>query len=529
METTTYDLPHSSLRPVQIEAIEAVKRVNADSKVAIVEAPTGTGKSAIGIAQSVAQEMPLVILAHSLSLLDQYGEKYGAAVLKGRQAYSCVHEEKVKKWAEAGKGVPTFAQCHYKEPANECDYAFQCPYLNARDRALTSQRMVCTPKYAALSYKVQERRGMVVVDEAHNVAEEILSFAEFRLDDRERIFYSLPALPLHGYGPNGKGDRLTLDARGQVIDWLMKAIDRLKGMKSDPFTDADKVKALKERLERVAEELDGPTEWFAFCGHEWNAKTAVLSLKPLEASKIAQRLFANKQSVMLMSATIGKPEPIANELGIEKYEYLGYPHPVPVEARPVFDLNVERMTNDNLTRSPILFKLQAEAIADWIESLDPEWRGIVLTTSYKKIEELTKHLGRRLNGRLLTTENKRVGSRIEAFLSNSQRGLVAVDTIQGWGTGLSLDGELARFVVVAGVPHSNPSDAYERARKSRPGGQTYNLWKAYNAVVQASGRVSRGERDGEGWLHNYTALADGSTTVDAALRFYPGWFKEAIR
>jgi Rad3-related DNA helicase len=189
------------------------------------------------------------------------------------------------------------------------------------------------------------------------------------------------------------------------------------------------------------------------------------------------------------------------------------------------------MTNDALFKNPSLYKIQAMKIAAWIRSLPEDWRGIILTTSFTKIRNLQDILKLQLGDRLLIPDtNWKVRSRVESFLEDKRKGVVVVDTIQGWGHGLDLRGDLARFVIVAGVPHVNPFDPYEIARKKRPNGQKYAWWLAYNAVTQAAGRVSRGERKDDGeYLENYCALADGSTTAPMAFKYYSDWFSEAIK
>jgi len=192
------------------------------------------------------------------------------------------------------------------------------------------------------------------------------------------------------------------------------------------------------------------------------------------------------------------------------------------------------MTKANRDRNPGLYRAQATAIAHFIKSnVPPSWRGLILTTSYFKIGKLTEFLSQddRIGDRIWKAPKSAQGvsKRIEAFLKDPREGVIAIDTIQGWGHGLDLRGDLGRFVIVAGVPHPNPSDPFERARMKRKGGRRYARWTAYNAVVQACGRVTRGDRgeDGEYTL-NVAALADGSCTAPAALRYFPLWFREAM-
>lgn len=52
----------------------------------------------------------------------------------------------------------------------------------------------------------------------------------------------------------------------------------------------------------------------------------------------------------------------------------------------------------------------------------------------------------------------------------------------------------------------------------------------YSQIVQATGRVSRGERTADGgFLENHAALADGMATTKKAIGYYSNYFVEAMR
>jgi Rad3-related DNA helicase len=83
--------------------------------------------------------------------------------------------------------------------------------------------------------------------------------------------------------------------------------------------------------------------------------------------------------------------------------------------------------------------------------------------------------------------------------------------------------------VVAGVPYANPGDRFDQIRMSSAEGKRYAFWSATCSVVQATGRVSRGEKNDDGsFMLNVGALADGSTTTPFSKSSYPKWFLESI-
>jgi len=417
--------------------------------------------------------------------------------------------------------------------------------------------MGCTYKYLALSKKAQARGGSLVLDECHDACDQLLDFASFEMTEDRRRWWNLPDFPYsRRYGPSGKGDVMDPAARVNVVNWLKECLRHIpRDLLEDESRTGSSARGLKNRFEKAVEEMGDPElDWFLECGPgimerrkkvggRWRTvQMAGIRVRPLDAGPIAAPLMEGKEKVLLMSATIGADAgALATALGIDRHKFYTYEHPIPEDARPVFDLGVERLTKTNLDRNPALLTVQAMAIRRFVDLWPPDWRGVVLTSSYYKINILRAALGGMLGDRVFVPPQDGVSERIGAFVEDPRSGLIAVDTIQGWGHGLDLRGSAARIAVVAGVPFENPYDPFVRARRSRPAGDKFYWWKAYMAVVQACGRVSRGEKIGDeglgtnglgpddftnhGWLVNVAAIADGSAVSPRAKRTFPDWFE----
>jgi len=540
-----FGLDHEAWRPGQMEAIETISakweagQDTGDQSFTIIEAPTGTGKSAIAF--SLAAYARVTVLVGTLNLLDQYRKEYGFDGIKGRNNYPCAHPGKVKKWMNEMKSPPTAADCHYGKMF-ECPASEMCKYLAVKKRALASQKLVVTYAYASLSYPVRERSGFLVMDEGHLAAEHLLQFAEFTISQKKQRQRGFPNFPkeLWLYGEKKKGGLVTPRIKPFIRAYLkdcMDVLDEKMQYMSPLESEYSRLNQEWERLGRMSENLDKST-WFLDC-HAYVARSAGrdipgLRLRALDARTVADRLWESKQDIVLMSATIGDPEPLADKLGITDFEFMTFPHPVPLKYRPVEDLGIKRMTHRNLQKWPSLFRVQSLAIAQWIDKIDPgaNLRGIVLTSSYKKIQQL--HEGMKLflpDRRYAVQDGSRSIDQIsKSFLADPRPGDILIASIQGFGQGLNLKGDLARFVVIAGLPHDNPSDPYAQALKSQPGGAKYAWNKAYASVPQAAGRVNRGTLQDNGeYLTNWTAIADGSALSPLALKYYPTYFLNAIK
>ncbi len=497
------------------------------------EAPTGIGKTAV--AAALGHNQQVLYVAGTLGLLDQAKELYGFVPIKGRQAYECVHVKKRERWISNTGKLPTCADCHYA-PMTDCAYASQCHYIRQKHKAFAAKRAACTYKYLALSKRAQFRGGVLVMDECHISVDELLGFAQFSIDEWQRQFWGLPQWPMTGYQ-----DVMSEAAQAKVLAWLSQSYAVVAAY-IDDTEEGVRAKKMADRLGRFMREI-GQTDWFLECGPGIVSKRTKgkdgqlarthklpgLVLRALDVGSTAARLWEHKDTVLLMSATIGaNTKALAGELGIDDHKYYTYNHPVPGGARPVFNLGLPRMTKRNLDQQPGLLVIQAAAIADFINELPSHWRGIVLTSSNKKVQVLRGALPRMIGkDRVLAPpENARgTSQRIQAFIQDGREGLVAIDTIQGWGHGLDLTGELGRFAVVAGVPFDSPVDPFTKARRKRPNGENYYWWSAYHAIPQACGRVARGEILPNGkYMISVAALADGTATSPRALKHFPHWF-----
>lgn len=533
---------HDKWRPYQFEAVRNIKDTLETKPISILEAPTGTGKTAIATAVAGLEGGfgKTTVVVQNLGLLEQYKD-YGFSILKGKQAYPCVLKSRVSEWQKKFGREPTAADCPYAE-MYQCPAGTSCPYMIAREKAMKSSRMACTYKYAALSQKVQDRTGLFVMDEIHNAVSEILSIGSFEMYDDMRVKLGLPDFPLMNYG-DGDGDLLSNNDLPHVMEWIFSSMKKLG--KVDLFDEitpegAEK-KKMFEKFQSLIELLSvcrGEVFYKCYKEETWRLgkikKMWKLEFRTISPSYLYHKMTASKDKILMMSATIGSPRAlIAGEFRIKNddFEYVRFPHPVPSNKRPIYNIAEDAMSHANLSTKPWLYDKQAKRIAQFIQDkTNQEWRGIVLTTSYYKIEKLRKGLEKYLGkNRIFKNESSSLQERIDEFMEDETPSMIHVDTIQGWGTGVDLRGDMARYCVVAGVPFSNPMDAFERIRMNTPTGRAYATAYAYNSVVQAAGRVSRGEIKNGEYLYNVGVLADKLATSPYAMKHYSDWFVEAIR
>ncbi len=480
-------LPHDTWRPNQRELAQSVlnTQLTGGGKI-FAEAAVGFGKSSV--AAALGKYSQITVHVHTLSLLDQYRDNYDFAIIKGRQEYLCVLDDKVETWKAKYNLVPTARDCHFPI-MYDCPAASSCPYLIAKDKGKKAPALATTYKYGALALLPQSRNGILILDEAHAAAEELIKFNEFILTHKRRDHYSLPPFPFNAYGEKNLGDVLTGDHINKIIDWFTDCIAHLGDLDEDPITkDGARITRVIKSYSEMRYKLR-QCDWFLLI------ESARVVLKALTAKHVADRLFAEKSTILAMSGTIGDPAPLAFELGIDEYNHIAYDHPIPVANRPVHNLHVKPMNYNNLNKYPSLYRVQAIQIANFIKSLNPEWRGLILSSSFYKIQQLGKYLPELLDNHRFFIQGvgKTPSQLVAEFTLNTHPGDIAIATIQGLGTGVDFYGDLARYVVIAGVPHPSPTDKYMMARRERHGGIAYQHFYTFSAIAQGLGRVTRGE------------------------------------
>jgi hypothetical protein len=92
-----------------------------------------------------------------------------------------------------------------------------------------------------------------------------------------------------------------------------------------------------------------------------------------------------------MSATIGRVEDFASELGIPDYSFLNIPHQFKPEERQIYTLDCPSMGS---RAGESAFQKQAQEIAQAILACPPHWSGIILVTRKREALLLSERLAR---------------------------------------------------------------------------------------------------------------------------------------
>jgi len=506
--------PFSHYREGQLEAIDEVRAAFAAGKrFVVLEAPTGSGKSAIGVTLAREAGSAFVLTAQKV-LQDQYVQDFrDLSVMKGRSNYPCLVADTHAAAAPclAGRRFP------------ECD---DCPYFVAKDVAMAAK--VATMNYAYFLAELNYagafgKRELLVLDEAHNTEAALMGFVQVGLSEGQ-----LARAGLARALPPDMGPEVAFDFVDDLLPDMVgraRAID--KDLKGDATDEASVAQLrIKQWLESAHARLrflleshaSGEVDWVVERGRDQHGAT--LTFKPVEVRAFAHEfVFAHADRVLFMSATILDARTFLSSLGIEEDEaaIVRVPSSFPAHRRPVVLRPSARLTRRYQERDlPLLAAAVSELAQDHAAD-----KGVVHAHSYMIATYLAKHIAADQRWRLVTHSDAagREAALAQHLTSTEPTILITPSMTEG----IDLADDLARWQVLCKVPYPYLGDKQVAARMERD--RDWYDWRTCLSVVQAYGRSVRSAED-----HAVTYLldADFPTFIRRQAARLPEWFMEAI-
>ena len=494
----------ATIRPAQEKALEAIARARQDrKKFVLLELPTGTGKSGVAIAAgtwATSWGSGAYILTPQKALTAQYMrdfESAGLVELRGRASYRC-HEFGTD--CEIGSGL------RGKNP----DACAGCPYKIAKDRFVSQKLGVTNFDYflAETLYSGQlPRRSMLVIDEAHNLEQKVLGFADFEISPLTLQTYSVP-IPSISDGDIPSANEWISNEMIPAVDYVVSQI---------PEDDPDKAEDRREAenlVRRMRRFVAGQESEWAF----WN-EDKKLVFRPLSAARYANGfLFSRAEMVVIMSATILDFGVFRRTLNIAESdcEGLALESDFPARNRPIIYRPLGSMS----------FKNKFETIPKIIEAIDkllrarPDRKGLVHTNSYEMNRILTKALAAAGHGNRIVTHGPggAEGALERHRMTPGPTVLFSPAMIEG----VDLADDLSRFQVIVKVPYPVHKNPYVAARMREKG---WYEWQTAMRLVQATGRSVRSADD---FAETYIVDSEFGKFRRKSRRLLPSWWLEAV-
>jgi len=569
--------PKPSYRDGQKEAIEfALESFNAGKRIVILECPTGSGKSAIGMTIADMVERSYYITITKI-LQDQLVGDFGDTIvnLKGRNAYPCTFYNRegqklvdrklwtAQKLKEAVNARPTCATgfCRTKTnrdmpgaSSSHCSMCFTtdgpfgtgrpkgdlhdlpygmsysaCPYYETVYSAIQSRKVVMNFSsflyQTSLTKRFDEPRDLMIVDECHNIEPQLLDFVAFTISDQHLqqygIFIPQLASPYDYYV-------WLVDTR--VAHLLYDIIKQAEDEENHKLADELKYTLKKFQLfiHRIEEsDDDRNTEWVADYTEKLNSSGDIqhrsVTIKPVYANAFAQPLlFRYAKRILLMSATVLDVNVVCRSLGLNKSEIAAkrLKNRFPVENRPIYLNTVAKMTGGKEAMSKWAPAL-VSGVNEIVEKHKGE-KGIIHTHNFAIMDHLLVRCKPSVKARFLC---QRDFMNKTEMLAEHERLEDSVLIAPAMHEGVDLVDALSRFQIICKVPFANFFDNQQLARRVEVD-RKYYIWLTALKLVQSYGRSVRSEDD-----YAVTYILDESIHrfLKDARKMLPTWFTEAIK
>ena len=506
--------PFRSYRPGQLEAIEEVRAAFAAGKrFVVLEAPTGSGKSAIGVTLAREAGSAFVLTAQKV-LQDQYLRDFeDLAVMKGRSNYPCL----------VADTHAAAAPCLTGRRFTACD---ECPYFVAKDVAMAAK--VVTMNYAYFLAELNYaggfgKRELLVLDEAHNTEAALMSFVQVGVSEG-----MLARAGLARALPPDLGDEVAFDFVDALLPDMLRRARAIDKELTGDATDENAVQQLrvKQWLESSHARLrflleshaSGEVDWVVERGRDHQGAT--LSFKPVEVAAFAEDMvLSHAERVLFMSATILDPATFLRSLGLDEEDaaVVRVPSTFPAARRPIVLRPAARLTRRYQERA---LPLLAEAVSELAKDHAGD-KGVVHAHSYMIATYLAKHIAPSERWRVVT--HRDAAGREAALAKHLSSPEPTILITPSMTEGIDLADDLARWQVLCKVPYPFLGDKQVAARMERD--REWYDWRTCLTVVQAYGRSVRSAED-----HAVTYLldADFPAFIRRQRHRLPEWFLEAL-
>ncbi|MEF8773142.1 MAG: ATP-dependent DNA helicase [Halobacteriales archaeon] len=537
------EFPAPSSRGNQQRTLERIRAAfAAGNDVVLVRAPTGSGKSLLARAVMGAAATPeaappaephgAYYTTPQVSQLDDVAADPLLAdlnVVRGKNNYTCI--------LPGETDTPVDRAPCARESGFDCRVRHRCPYFS--DRAIASERQFAA---MTLAYFMQTagsdvfgQRDVVVVDEAHGLAEWAEMYATIELDARTVPGWHDLRVPDVDGDPDG------------AMRFAERLVDRLAARRDEllarPELDPEEA-AVRDRLgERISElqwfvedyrNPESPTTWLVDQGDRGSSGTGAddgpdadgsdnppVTVKPLNPERyLHSTVWDRGRTFALLSATILEKAAFCRQVGLDPDDValVDVEHTFPLERRPLYDLTRGKMTYDE--RDETLPKVARALVR--VMQRHPDQKGLVHAHSYAIQRDLLDHLREfGVASRVRAHDRGDRDDALAAWKATDDPDVFLSVTME---EALDLEGDLCRWQVLTKAPYANTGDSRVAHRLDRGGWPWYRR-TALRTVVQAAGRVVRSPED-----YGATYLADSSLLqlFENARADVPDWFADQI-
>lgn len=524
-------------------------------KVVILDAPVGSGKSLIALAVSwILNQMGKrgYVLASDITLQEQYEKDLRSfninwGSVKGLDNYICVDNmEKNSMGTCRVRGVP----------AQKMSCYFECPYYQARDKAMDSPTAVMNYAYWLIMQNyVNQNKVMfppgdfTICDEGHKLLDIIQNHYSPRITPKTDLKIQKLVDFFDNHGVANLSPQLSRiqeliikikdeENQDSLQEYLIEISQNLK-----QFLPA--IILLKKKIKEKFPSGQPHKEWkYALSNGEWltdlyikisdytqiigKTSTRNLIKNPqlndeiafncLEEGYLMKRFFLKWTGfTIIMSATFSDPKEYIKQISVNSAKYIKLESMFDFSNSPIYYYNQRRFSYKTMEQNlPWLYQT-----IDSILGEHPEENGIIHTASYDLTLKIYQNVSITTRKRIRIyegTEEKRLV--LEELKRNKNLILMGPSLLEG----LDLKDDWSRFQIFAKVPYLSLADRFVKAKLALT--PSWYKWKAALNILQGVGRSIRNEND---WAITYILDASMSDLISSNPKTFPPEFMQRIR
>jgi ATP-dependent DNA helicase DinG len=497
--------------------------LESEKKFTVVEAPTGSGKSLIGMVAG-AMEKGVTYLVHSKVLQNQLLQDFPeAVVLFGRANYPCL------LWEKEGLDC---GMCTHQPPSAICPYApkkgvaSKCLYEMAKHAALASRYRVLNYDYFITEANFVGRfsdQDFVVCDEADSFEDILVDFVSLTFSWKLLKEIGVDSEPLRKTPDSKLGIEPWMEFAREILHKANRHKKMLTG-RFDQMPSGPELYKMKRRIQRMDTLMTKTRIFIDNVDDTWlydDRNENNITFRPIWMTEILaeQFMWRHSERFLVMSAIFPPNAILSATLGIptEDIEKVRVKSTFPIENRSIHMMNTAKLTNKTMEEEiPKII-----AAIDGIMEAHAEEKGLIHAVSYKLGRAIID--GCKYKSRFITHNGENRQDKVDEF-RESDMPLVMVSP--SLDRGVSLDGDLCRFIIIAKAPFLYLADKVTNARIY--GSKLGQLWYATNmllTVLQMSGRGMRSESDR---CATYVLDSNVDRAINEIPSVLPEWWIDAV-
>jgi ATP-dependent DNA helicase DinG len=529
--------PYPEYRAHQRQNIIDIIKAFSDGKTSVIyDAPTGSGKSVVGMTVANILNTCYYLTTHR-NLQTQIINEFGNSIveLKGRSNYPCYFMNdhlKAKKYFGADRG-----KCIQKGKAflDFCLGRGVCAYKNQLDAAEKADKTLFN--FSSFLYQREmadrftEPRKLLIIDECDGAEQQIMSFVDVTIKG-EDVGETLPEF-------DSVDLYMSYFESIQLSNTLHQKLDKVRGELSDLVgpdetstaglskEDADLVAGFIKDIEKYESMLRRYNYLKSYvsevrCVCDFDKEKNSVSIKPLYANYHTPRLLlTGGHKHLLMSATIFGPKVLGKSLGLDmsKTAYIKVPHTFPRENRLIHLDYAGSMTykDKNATMPRLISKI------DSIMDKHVEDQGIIHCQSFWLMDAIVDGVSVKNRDRLIHQKMFKDKDEMLQIHAMSKASVIIAPAMH---SGIDLKNELSRFQIISKIPW--PSAVGNKQMEVRiKEDWTWYLWLTACKLIQSTGRSIRSETD---YASTYILDSNFDSFFNQCdkIGLIPDWFIEAL-